>query len=161
MNKARVKMVLLALLVFLIGIQFFQPARTNPQVVPSKALSAHVKIPEKVQASLMRSCGDCHSDQTVWPWYSHVAPASWMVVDNVNQGRRHMNLQDWEAQPSAKQANDVLIDVCKEINEKGMPPFTYRIAHKNVKLTQSESDTICAWSQSFGTATDQGANHTP
>ena len=161
MNKARVKVVLLALLVFVIGIQFLQPERTNPAAVPSKALSAHVKIPEDVQASLMRSCGDCHSNETVWLWYSHIAPVSWMVVDDVNQGRRHMNFQDWEAQPSPKQANDVLTDICKEIRQNGMPPFTYRIAHKNVKLTQPESDAICVWSQSFATTTDQGAlqNH--
>lgn len=161
MNKGRVKMVLLVLLVFLIGIQFFQPARTNPPVIPSKALSAHVMIPENVRASLMRSCGDCHSDQTMWPWYSHVAPMSWMVVDDVNQGRRHMNFQDWEAQPSPKQANDVLINVCKEIRQKGMPPFTYRIAHKNVKLTQPEADAVCAWSQSFVTPTHEVAIHNP
>jgi hypothetical protein len=150
MNKARVKMVLLSLVIFLIGIQFFQPERTNPPVVPSKALSAHVTIPENVQASLMRSCGDCHSNQTVWPWYSHVAPFSWVAVDDVDQGRRHMNFQDWEAQPSPKEANKVLADVCKEIRQNGMPPFTYQIAHKNVKLTQGESDAICVWSQSFG-----------
>lgn len=161
MNKARVKMVLLALLVFLIGIQFFQPARTNPPAVPSKALSSHVPIPENVHASLMRSCGDCHSDQTVWPWYSHIAPVSWMVVDDVNQGRRHMNFQDWEAQPTPKEANNVLADVCKEIRQNGMPPFTYRIAHKNVKLTQPESDAICAWSQSFATTPEQGTAHNP
>ncbi len=161
MNKARVKMVLLALVVFLIGIQFFQPERTNPPVIPSRALSSHVAIPKNVQASLMRSCGDCHSDQTTWPWYSHVAPVSWMVVDDVNQGRRHMNFQDWEAQPSPKQANDVLADVCKEIRQNAMPPFTYRIAHKNVKLTQPESDAICAWSQTFGAAPDQRTAHNP
>ena len=152
MNKARVKMVLLASVVFLIGIQFFQPERTNPPAVPSKALSAHVTIPVNVQSSLMRSCGDCHSNRTVWPWYSHVAPFSWMIVDDVNQGRRHMNFQDWEAQPSPKQANDRLTGICKEIRSSGMPPFTYRIAHKNVKLTRQESDEICAWSQSLATA---------
>jgi Haem-binding domain len=161
MNKARVKKVLLGLVVFLIGIQFFQPERTNPPAIPSKALSAHVTIPENVRASLMRSCGDCHSDHTVWPWYSHAAPISWMVVDDVNQGRRHMNLQDWDAQPSPKQANDVLAHVCKEIRGKGMPPFTYRITHKNVKLTGQESDAICAWSQSFATKLEQGTRQAP
>jgi hypothetical protein len=154
MNRARVKKVLLALAAFLIAIQFVQPRRTNPPVIPSKALAAHVMVPDDVQATLMRACGDCHSNRTVWPWYSHVAPLSWMIVDDVNQGRRHMNFQDWEAQESLKQATDHLIDICKEAREKGMPPFTYRITHKDAQLTLQELNALCSWSQSFGTATD-------
>ena len=152
MNKARVKKVVLALIVFLISIQFVQPKRTNPPVIPSKALAAHVNVPKDVHATLMRSCGDCHSNQTVWPWYSHVAPLSWMIVDDVNEGRRHMNFQDWEAQTSSKEASDRLVDICKEAREKGMPPFTYRITHKNVQLTPKELGPLCTWSQSFKSA---------
>jgi Haem-binding domain len=156
MNKARVKKVVLALAAFLIVIQFLQPKRTNPPVVPSKSLAAHVAVPEEVHSTLMRACGDCHSNQTVWPWYSHWAPMSWMITDDVNQGRRHMNFQDWDAQPSPKQATDHLIDICKEARDKGMPPFTYRITHKNSRLTLQELGSLCSWSQSFGTAQQHG-----
>ena len=149
MNKARVKKVIFALAAFLVFIQFVQPKRTNPTVVPSRALAAHVAIPDGVLASLMRSCGDCHSNRTVWPWYSHVAPFSWVTVDDVNQGRRHMNVQDWEALESPKVANDRLVDICKEIRENGMPPVSYQLLHENARLTPPERASICAWSQSF------------
>lgn len=149
MNKARVKAVLAALTAFLIVIQIFQPARTNPLVVPDKSLAAHARVPENVYASLLRSCGDCHSNQTRWPWYSHVAPLSWVITDDVNEGRRHMNLQDWEAQPDPKQANDRLMDICPEIQKKGMPPFSYRLAHDANRLNPSEIEAICSWSDSF------------
>ena len=88
MNKARVNLVVGALLVFLIAIEIFQPQRTNPAAAASRSLAAHVNVPEDVQSSLMRSCGDCHSNQTRWPWYSHVAPFSWVITDDVNEGRR-------------------------------------------------------------------------
>jgi Haem-binding domain len=72
-----------------------------------------------------------------------------------------MNFQDWEVQPSAKQANAVLTDICKEIRGNDMPPFTYRIVHKNVKLTGQESDAICAWSKSLATKPEQGTPQAP
>jgi len=149
MNKARVKAVLVALTAFLIVIQIFQPARTNPSASPGKSLAAQVGVPEGVYASLLRSCGDCHSNQTRWPWYSRVAPLSWVITDDVNEGRRHMNLQDWQAQPDPKQANDRLVDICPEIRKKGMPPFSYRLVHGANQLNQKEIDAICAWSDSF------------
>ena len=153
MNKARVKKVIFALAVFLIAIQFAQPKRTNPPIIPSKALAAHVQVPEEVQSILMRACGNCHSNQTVWPWYSQIAPLSWVITDDVNQGRRHMNFQDWRAR-IRKQASDPPLDICKEAREKGMPPFTYRMVHKDARLTPQEIDALCSWSQSLGTTLD-------
>jgi hypothetical protein len=149
MNKARVKKVLLALILFLIAIQFFQPGRTNPPTIPSKSLASHVNVPVGVYASLVRSCGDCHTNQTNWPWYSHIAPLSWVVTDDVHEGRRHLNFDDWEAQQDPKQANDRLIDICQEIKQKGMPPFSYRLVHKNLRLQTQEIASVCSWSQSF------------
>lgn len=151
MNKARVKKVLVALVAFLVVIQVFQPGRTNPPVVPSRSLTAHVQVPEDVYSALIRSCGDCHSNETRWPWYSHVAPLSWVITDDVNEGRRHMNLEDWEALEGAKEANDRLVGICNEIEQKGMPPFSYRLIHRGIQLKKKEIASICSWSRSFRT----------
>jgi hypothetical protein len=97
----------------------------------------------------MRSCGDCHSSQTHWPWYSHVAPLSWVITDDVNAGRRHMNFDDWEALVDPKVANDRLVDICEEVRQKGMPPFSYRMVHKGLQLKTQEIGSLCAWSQPF------------
>lgn len=158
MNKARVKRVLLALLVFLIVIQIFQPARTNPSVAPSRALPAHVRVPEDVYSALIRSCGDCHSNRTHWPWYSHVAPLSWVITDDVNEGRRHMNFEDWEALESPKDAQDRLAGICEEVKKGGMPLFSYRIFHEDVRLKQKEIDSLCAWSRSARATQDRSAS---
>lgn len=161
MNWARAKIAVLILVVFLIAIQFIQPKRTNPPTRPSRALSAHVHVSEEVEALLRRACGDCHSNQTVWPWYSRIAPISWVVIDDVNQGRRHMNFDDWEAQQSSKQANDHLIDICKEVKAKGMPPFSYRIVHRDSQLKTQEISTLCSWSQSFEVNSGGGPGRLP
>jgi hypothetical protein len=148
MNRSRVKMVLAALGVFFVAIQIFQPARTNPASVPSRSLAAHVNIPEAVYTPLMRGCGDCHSNQTIWPWYSHVAPLSWVITDDVNEGRRHMNLDDWEALGSSTEANKRVVGICEEIRRKGMPPFSFRVLHRDLSLKANEIDSICVWSNS-------------
>ena len=151
MNMARVKKVLIALVVFLVVIQIFQPARSNPIAVPSRSLIAHVRVPEDVYSALIRSCGDCHSNQTRWPWYSRVAPLSWVITDDVNEGRRHMNFDDWEAAEDPKQATDRLVGICEEITKKGMPPFSYRLVHAGTQLKTQEIASICSWSQRFRT----------
>jgi len=160
MNKARVKKVLFALAAFLVLIQIFQPRRTNPPVVPSRSLAAHVQIPKDVHSALMRACGDCHSNQTHWPWYSHIAPFSWVITDDVNQARRNVNLDDWEAQEGPKQANDHLIDLCKEVQQKGMPLFSYRLLHRDARLKAQEIASLCSWSSSFEVA-PIGTGHLP
>ena len=156
MNPARTKFVVAVLAVILVFIQIVQPKQTNPAAVASRGISAHVQVSQKTMASLRKACGDCHSNQTVWPWYSHVAPISWIVVDDVNQGRRHMNFDDWEAQESPKQASDHIVDICKEIQQKAMPPFSYRMMHQQSSLNSEEITNICAWSNSVSASNSSG-----
>jgi hypothetical protein len=159
MNMIRVKRIALALAAVFLLAQFVQPKRTNPPVAPSRSLEAHVQVPQDVLPILKRACGDCHSSETVWPWYSHVAPLSWLVADDVNTGRSHVNFQDWEAQENPKEAAEHLALICKLVREEGMPPFTYRMLHKAARLSDKEIDAICSWSQSFGPAPEGGEEH--
>lgn len=159
MNMVRVKRLALALVVVFFLAQLVQPKRTNPPVVASRSLEAHVQVPANVSPILKRACGDCHSSETMWPWYSHVAPASWLVIDDVNSGRRHINFQDWEAQENPKEATEHLALICKEVQEKGMPPFLYRIMHKDSRLSVEDVTALCSWSQSFGTPSDAAGEH--
>jgi heme-binding protein len=152
MNMARVKIVIYVLAAIFIIAQFVQPLRTNPPVVPSRSLEAHVPVPADVMPILKRSCGDCHSSETVWPWYSHFAPVSWLVVDDVNTGRKHINFQDWEAQENPKEAAEHLGLICKEARTKDMPPLSYRLIHKDSRLSNEDTERLCSWSQSVGTA---------
>jgi hypothetical protein len=150
MNMVRVRRLVLALIILLVVAQLVQPKRTNPPVIPSRSLEAHVQVPGRVQFVLRRACGDCHSNQTVWPWYSHVAPISWLITSDVNQGRHHIDFDDWEAQESPNEATEHLALICKEVRDRAMPPISYRMMHKQSRLSPEELDVVCAWSQSFG-----------
>jgi len=158
MNKVRVKIVLWVLVGLLVAAQLVRPKRTNPPVVPSRALESHVQVPPQVSSIMKRSCYDCHSSETVWPWYSHVAPVSWLIADDVNQGRSHINFQDWEAQENPQEANEHLRAICKEVQDGGMPPLTYRMMHKSSRLSSEDVNLVCSWAQSFGQSSTRNAN---
>jgi hypothetical protein len=158
MNRDRVRWIAVGIVAVLILIQIIQPSRTNPAVVPSRALEAHVPVPPEVLTVMKRSCYDCHSNSTVWPWYSHVAPVSWYVIRDVNVGRSHINLQNWEAQVNEQEGKEHLGLVCKLVREGKMPPADYRFMHKGTDISPEETNSICAWSQKVGKAEDSDSD---
>jgi hypothetical protein len=161
MRRVPAKYIVAGLVAILILIQIIQPSRTNPPVVPSRALEAHVDVPPEVQVVLKRACYDCHSNATVWPWYSYVAPISWYVAHDVNVGRSHVNLQDWEAQVNEKEGKEHLGLTCKLIREGQMPPADYRFMHKGTDVSPEETNTVCSWSQKVGTSEDSDHDKKP
>jgi heme-binding protein len=114
------KRLILPLVVLLLVIQVFRPARTNPPVDPQREMHANLTVDPGVASLFARSCNDCHSNRTVWPWYSEVAPASWLVVSDVNRGRKALNLSEWSMYRLEAQRKH-LIEVCKEVSEGEMP----------------------------------------
>ena len=154
MRRVPAKWIVVGLVAILILIQIIPANRTNPPVNPSRSLEAHVEVPPEVQAILKRSCYDCHSSATVWPWYTHVAPVSWYVIHDVNTGRSHVNFQDWEAQVNEQEGKEHLGLTCKLVREGKMPPADYRAMHKGTDVSPEETNAVCAWSQKVGTVED-------
>ncbi len=154
MKRVSAGRIVLGVIVFLILIQVIQPSRTNPPVVASRSLESHVDVPPEVQSVLKRSCYDCHSNATVWPWYSRVAPVSWYVARDVSVARGHINFQDWEAQVNEQEGKEHLGLTCKLVREGRMPPADYRFIHKGTDVSPEETKAICAWAQKVGSADD-------
>jgi hypothetical protein len=154
MRRVPAKWIAVGSVALLILIQVIQPGRTNPPVVASRSLQAHVDVPPEVRTVLKRSCYDCHSSETVWPWYSYVAPVSWYIAHDVNVGRSHVNFQDWEAQVNEQEGKEHLGLTCKLIREGTMPPADYRVMHKGSDVSPEETNAVCAWSQKVGTTED-------
>jgi hypothetical protein len=154
MTRVPAKWIAVGAIAVLILIQIIQPSRTNPPVVPSRSLEAHVEVPPQVQAVLKRSCYNCHSSATVWPWYSYVAPVSWYVAHDVNTARGHVNFQNWEAQINEQEGKEHLGLTCKLIRQGKMPPADYRLMHRDGNVSPEEMNAVCAWSQKFGDADD-------
>ena len=132
----------LALLVLFGLLQFTNPARTNPPVKTDLIGTLHP--PEAIATSFVHACYDCHSHQTKWPWYAHVAPASWLVANDVNEGRRHLNMSEWPA-ADPKQAVRRLDAMSEKIGNKEMPPQKYTMIHADARLTDSQRKAMTDW----------------
>jgi Haem-binding domain len=148
MKKGLIKKILkwtaIALAVVFAALQFIRPARTNPPVDESRTIQAHTRITPEVATILDRSCNDCHSNQTRWPWYSNVAPVSWFVVNHVNDGRREMNFSDW-AQYSQDERERYLKKICLEVKQGAMPLPSYLRLHHEAKLSSDDIKALCDW----------------
>ena len=147
MSPTLLKRAALGLFIVGLAIQFYRPARTNPPADPKQSVTASTTVPAEVSAILERSCYDCHSNKTRWPWYSAVAPMSWGLVSHVNEGRENMNLSEWGAYPPKKRAS-ILEKMCDEVREGGMPLKSYLLLHPGARLSEVDWQAICDWSTS-------------
>lgn len=127
-----------------VAAQFSRPARTNPAVDQSLALQVHMQVSPEVGAILDRSCGDCHSNKTRWPWYSNVAPVSWFVIDHVDHGRSHLNFSEW-GRFNQREAQEMLSQICREVKSGNMPLSSYTPLHPGSKLSTNDVKMLCDW----------------
>ena len=93
---------------------------------------------------LRASCYDCHSSETRWPWYSHVAPVSWQIAQDVNDGREHLNFSNWPANDPMRAAKK-LEDMSEKIGYGEMPPRKYTMIHVDARLTESQRKDLTDW----------------
>lgn len=138
------KTVSVLFLLLLAGAQFVRPARVNPPAAAGQSLEEHARVPPEVAGVLKRSCMDCHSNRTDWPWYSNVAPASWFVIDHVNHGRRHLNFSKW-GEYDQRRADNLLSDICTTAKSGFMPLDSYTLVHRSARLTPADVKTLCDW----------------
>lgn len=140
------KWAVILLVALFLGIQFVRPARTNPPVDASQTIQAHTQMTPQVAAILERSCRDCHSNKTVWPWYTNVAPVSWFVINHVNDARRIMNLSEWGRLEQHRQEKK-LLQICDEVSDGAMPLSSYTPLHPGSKLSPQDVKTLCDWTE--------------
>jgi hypothetical protein len=133
-----------AAVVLMIGIQFIRPERTNPQADEASAYDRYLNVDEDIAHMLRRSCFDCHSNQTVWPWYSQVAPASWLLARDVKNGRRHLNFSAWGTYKITRQLI-VLNNIAEEVSSGGMPDPPYLLLHHDAALDSAARKKIADW----------------
>jgi hypothetical protein len=137
MGKA-LKWVFGFLILAFIGIQFVPVERTNPPV------TGELAAPDPVMEVFRGSCYDCHSNETVWPWYSRVAPLSWRLADHVEDGRRHLNFSEWESL-SEEDRDDLRGEIWEEVEEGNMPLSDYLRMHPEAVMTDSQRDVLRRW----------------
>jgi len=131
---------LIALLILgFLAIQLIPVNTTNPPIVNEPNWDS-----PQTRDLMQRACFDCHSNETVWPWYSKVAPVSWLIVRDVQEGRENLNYSNW--QPNRKN------EAIEAILEGEMPPVYYILLHPTAKLTPTEQKSLIAGLRAtFGT----------
>lgn len=134
----------IAVAILFVVAQFVPTGLSNPPVDSSRTIEARLKVPAPVESILSRSCNDCHTQQTRMPWYSRVAPASWLLANHVRDGRHSMNFSDWASYDSEEQ--DIFLqNICRITRRGSMPISSYLYIHRDAKLSQADMQTLCDW----------------
>lgn len=131
--KRIVLIVIAVLVVIQIPPLFFM---TNPPVVTEPNWDS-----PQTRALAQRACFDCHSNETVWPWYSRIAPPSWLVVLDVLRGRRNLNFSDWGAAGGEREGGD-MDEAIEQIQQGEMPPSNYLPLHPDAVLSAVEKQQL-------------------
>jgi len=130
-------------IVWAIGIALLL-AQAVPITRINPPISADVAAPSDVGVLLRRACYDCHSNETVWPWYSRTAPISWLVAHDVHEGRDELNFSVWATYEAAKRRKK-LTETLKEVAEGEMPPWYYVLMHPAARLDTGDEGRLRAW----------------
>jgi hypothetical protein len=116
----------------LVIFQFIPVDRTNPPIKNEPKWNSHA-----TREMVKNSCFDCHSNEATYPWYSYVAPVSWLVSNHIAEGREHLNFSEW--------TNDVDVDeMIEEIRSGEMPLWDYKLMHSHANLTPEQTDSLVA-----------------
>ena len=135
----------LILAVLAVAIQLVPIDRTNPPV------TADLEAPPEVEAVLRAACYDCHSHETRWPWYSYVAPVSWLVAHDVEEARAELSFSEWGLLDPREQ-REKRQDIWEEVAEGKMPLAKYRWVHAEARLTEEQKGVLRAWSRGESSA---------
>ena len=145
MKKALKIFAIVVVLAFVV-MQFFQPDFTNPPVNQAETLEATTEVPENVKAILTRSCNDCHTNETKYPWYSRIQPGAWFMTDHIDEGRGELNFSDWKTYEPRRQRRK-LSEICEQIEPRYMPLPSYLWIHRDAAMSDADIKTLCAWTE--------------
>lgn len=153
--KQRWKWIPAGALAVFAALQLFNPPRSNPPL--SSDFMAAASPPAPVAAALRAACYDCHSHETVWPWYSRVAPVSWLIASDVREGREHLNFSDWPAE--AARAAKKLDRINEVVDYREMPPKKYTLLHAAARLTEVQRKAVMDWTEAAAGKLRGATNH--
>ena len=143
-----IKKFLIVLLGVFIIIQFFRPEKNILSSPSVNAIEQHYLVPQAVQFILKRSCYDCHSNNTVYPWYNNIQPVAWLLARNIKKGKKHLNFDEFNHY-TIKKKKHKLNDITDAIKEGWMPLGIYTLAHREAIFSADEKQRVIAWADSL------------
>lgn len=138
------KKILLFLLVVLIVIQFIHPGKNKAEGAQPNFIGNTFPVPESVKAILAKACNDCHSNNTIYPWYSRIQPVDWWMNNHVQEGKRELNLDEYTNRPLRYQYHK-MEEIAEQVKEGEMPLNSYTWMHKDAILTETEKKELIDW----------------
>jgi len=130
----------IGLLMIFVGLQFVPAARTDP---PERDQPA---APAEVREILRRACYDCHSNETRWPWYARLAPASFLIGHDVKDGRKELNFSFWDHYETRRKTRK-LKELAEQVEKNKMPQWYYVALHPEAKLSADDRELIIKWAR--------------
>lgn len=146
--KTTFKIIIITLSVIMIGIQMIPVSLPETSQDLTNDFILLENPPEEIKSILKVSCYDCHSNQTVYPWYSYVAPFSWLVAKDVREGRKELNFSEWGNQNRRRKIN-LLGDMTEEVESGKMPMEIYTLIHQEAKLDEKEMKSFIDYTKSL------------
>jgi hypothetical protein len=154
----RIAALALLFLVFEFASALIQPfGKVRPSQSDAPLMNT-ANIEHPVMDIMQRACQNCHSDRTSWPWYSHVAPMSWMIEKDVHDGRGHWNMSKWD-QYSSEERQEILSRMAPMVRNRQMPLPKYLFLHPEAKLSDADVDLLYRWSRSERKRIKSGSEH--
>ena len=143
-SMSRTKIGLIVLLNILVAIQFVQPARNQSVQASTSGIATIINVPENVQAILQRSCYDCHSNNTRYPWYAAIQPGSWWMASHIDEGKGELNFDDFASYSKRRQLSK-LKAMQGAIEDESMPLPSYTLIHRDAILSQKNKKLLKDW----------------
>lgn len=132
------------LILALIVIQFFRPAKNKSEGISKNDISTLYPVPNDVQDILKTSCNDCHSNNTVYPWYAEVQPVAWWLNEHIEDGKKDLNFSEFASYRPRRQYRK-LEEINELVKENEMPLNSYLWIHKDAKLSDQQKLTLANW----------------
>ncbi len=140
------KKIILAFLIVVIAMQFYRPEKNITSGDHTAVFLAETNPPQRVKAVLEETCYDCHSNNTIYPWYNNIAPVSYWMANHVKDGKKHLNFSDWKNY-SSKKKDHKLEELVEEIENRNMPLKEYTWTHETSRLTSAQRELIMEWAK--------------
>ena len=143
------KKIVLVLIVLLVVIQFIRPGRNGSVTASTNEISGYYSVPDTVAGILKRSCYNCHSNNTSYPWYTNIQPVGWWMQHHVNEGKDELNFSEFGGY-TAKRQHHKMEEIAEQVKKGEMPLNSYLWVHTDARLSESEKEILIAWANELG-----------
>ncbi len=142
------KKVFIGLLVVLIVVQFYHPEKNSSATVSPNNIATVFATSEEVKTILATSCNDCHSNNTIYPWYNNIQPVAWWLNHHINEAKHELNFDEFATYSPRKRYNK-LKETEKLVNENEMPLSSYTLIHRNAVLSEQQKQVLVDWTKNI------------